>query len=103
MNNKVFVGSLSYNTSNQGLSDYFAQCGTVTSANVIMDKNDGRSKGFGFVEFATEAEAQAAADKLNNTELDGRTIFVDIARPKENNDRGGHSGGNRGGYSHDNR
>jgi RNA recognition motif-containing protein len=100
MNNKVFVGSLSFGTSNQSLSDYFAQVGTVTSANVIMDKMTGKSKGFGFVEFSSEAEAQAAADKLNNTELDGRTIFVDIARPKENNDRGGNAGGHRsGGYS----
>lgn len=94
MNNKVFVGSLSFGTSNQGLSDYFAQVGTVTSANVIMDRTTGKSKGFGFVEFATEAEAQAAVDKLNNTDLDGRTIFVDIARPSEKP-----QGGNRGGGS----
>ncbi|MEO5646442.1 MAG: RNA-binding protein [Candidatus Paceibacterota bacterium] len=90
MNNKVFVGSLSFGTSNQGLSDYFAQVGTVTSANVIMDKMTGKSKGFGFVEFSSEAEAQASVDKLNNTELDGRTIFVDIARPSEKRE-----GGNR--------
>ena len=99
MNNKVFVGSLSFNTDNQGLSAYFAQCGTVTSANVIMDKMTGKSKGFGFVEFSSDAEAQAAVDKLNNTELDGRTIFVDIAQPKR---EGGneHGGGNsRGGFS----
>lgn len=96
MNNKVFVGSLSFNTDNQGLAAYFAQVGTVTSANVIMAKDTGRSKGFGFVEFATEAEAQAAVDKLNNTELDGRTIFVDIARPSEKP-----AGGSRGGFNRD--
>lgn len=93
MNNKVFVGSISFNTTNQGLSDYFATVGTVTSANVIMDKMTGRSKGFGFVEFASEAEAQAAVDKLNNTELDGRTIFVDIARPSEKREGGNRPGG----------
>ncbi len=93
MNNKVFVGSLSFNTDNQGLAAYFAQCGTVTSANVIMNKDTGRSKGFGFVEFSSEAEAQAAVEKLNNTELDGRTIFCDIARPAEKREgNGGHGG-----------
>jgi RNA recognition motif-containing protein len=102
MNNKVFVGSLSFNTNNQGLSDYFAQVGTVTSANVIMDKMTGKSKGFGFVEFSSDAEAQASVDKLNNTELDGRTIFVDIARPSEKREGGNGGGGNRG-FSRDNR
>lgn len=96
MNNKVFVGSLSFSTDNQGLAAYFAQCGTVTSANVIMNKETGRSKGFGFVEFATDAEAQAAVDKLNNTELDGRTIFCDIARPKAEGENHGFSRGPRG-------
>lgn len=86
MKNKVFVGSISFNTNQQGLSDYFAQVGNVTSANIIHDKMTGRSKGFGFVEFSTEEEARAAVEKLNNTELDGRTIFVDLAQPRvENN------------------
>ncbi len=83
MLNKVFVGSLPFKTDNQALKDYFAQAGNVTSANVIFDKMTGKSKGFGFVEFTTEAEASAAVAKLNNTEFDGRTIFVDIARPSE--------------------
>lgn len=83
MLNKVFVGSLPFKTDNQALKDYFAQAGNVTSANVIFDKMTGKSKGFGFVEFSTEAEASAAVAKLNNTEFDGRTIFVDIARPSE--------------------
>jgi len=82
MNNKVFVGSLSFNTDQNGLAAYFASVGTVTSANIIMNKDTGRSKGFGFVEFSTEAEAQAAVEKLNNTELDGRTLFVDLAQPR---------------------
>lgn len=105
MQNKVFVGSLSFKTDNEGLAAYFAQCGTVTSANVIMDKMTGKSKGFGFVEFSSDAEAQAAVDKLNNTELDGRTIFCDIARPSEKRE-GGNGGGSRGGFgggSRDNR
>lgn len=97
MNNKVFVGSLSFSTTNDGLAAYFGTVGTVTSANVIMDKMTGKSKGFGFVEFADEAGAQASVDKLNQTELDGRTIFVDIARPKEEGAGGGHRGGGFGG------
>lgn len=98
MQNKVFVGSLAFKTDNDGLSAYFSQVGTVTSANVIFDKVTGKSKGFGFVEFATDAEAAAAAEKLNNTELDGRTIFVDIARPKAEGER---RGGDRGGFRGD--
>jgi cold-inducible RNA-binding protein len=101
MQNKVFVGSLSFKTDNDGLAAYFAQAGTVTSANVINDKMTGKSKGFGFVEFSSDAEEQAAVDKLNNTELDGRTIFVDIARPSENKGGGGNRGG--GGFRGDRR
>lgn len=82
MNNKVFVGSISFNTDQNGLAAYFASVGTVTSANIITDKMTGRSKGFGFVEFSTEEEARAAVEKLNNTELDGRTLFVDLAQPR---------------------
>lgn len=108
MNNKVFVGSLSFKTDNAGLAAYFAQVGTVTTANVIYDKMTGKSKGFGFVEFSSDAEAQAAADKLNQTDLDGRTIFVDIARPKEEGAKregGNRDGGSRGGFGggHDRR
>lgn len=102
MNNKVFVGSLSFKTDNEGLAAYFGTVGTVTSANVIMDKMTGKSKGFGFVEFATEAEAQAAVDKLNQSELDGRAIFCDIARPSEKRE-GGSRGGNGGGFQKDRR
>lgn len=82
MNNKVFVGSISFNTDQNGLTAHFSSVGTVTSANIIFDKATGRSKGFGFVEFSSEEEAQAAVDKLNNSELDGRTLFVDLAQPR---------------------
>lgn len=82
MNNKVFVGSISWNTNNEGLAAHFAQVGTVTSATILMDKMSGKSKGYGFVEFSSEAEAQAAVDKLNGVELDGRALFVDLAKPK---------------------
>jgi RNA recognition motif-containing protein len=83
MSNKVFVGSISFNTDNNGLAAHFASAGTVTSANIIMDKMTGKSKGFGFVEFSSDAEAQASVDSLNGSTLDGREIFVDIARPSE--------------------
>jgi cold-inducible RNA-binding protein len=89
MSNKVFVGSISFKTDNDGLAAHFASAGTVTSANILMDKMTGKSKGFGFVEFSSEAEAQAAVDTLNGSTLDGREIFVDIARPKENKGGGG--------------
>ncbi len=83
MNNKLFVGSLSWNTTNDSLRAHFATVGTVTKAEVLFDRMTGKSKGFGFVEFETEADAHAAVEKLDKSELDGRTIFVDIARPKE--------------------
>ena len=81
----IYVGNLAYATTEEDLRSIFSAFGDVSKVSIIKDKETGRSKGFGFVEYATEAEAAAAADKLNNTELDGRTIFVDIARPKENN------------------
>ncbi len=99
MNNKVFVGSLSWQTTNEGLAAHFATVGTVTKADVLMDKMTGKSKGFGFVEFSSEEEANAAVEKLNQSELDGRAIFVDLARPKTEgaggNRTGGFGGGNR--------
>lgn len=88
MSNKVFVGSLTFKTTDEDLGAHFASAGTVTSAKVIFDKISGRSKGFGFVEFSSEAEAQAAVDKFNNSDFDGRTIFVDIARPSEKKEGG---------------
>jgi RNA recognition motif-containing protein len=83
MQNKVFVGSLPFKTTNDELSALFSKVGNVTSALVLTDKMTGRSKGFGFVEFATEEEAKAAVEKLNGSEYEGRTLFVDLARPRQ--------------------
>lgn len=96
MGSKLFIGSLSYNITDQALSDAFAQAGTVVSAKVIMDRMTGRSKGFGFVEMSSPEEAQKAIDMWNNKELDGRTIVVNEARPMEPRTGGG-GGGYRGG------
>jgi len=81
MTNKLYVGSLSYETSEDALKGLFSQAGTVVSAVVIMDKMSGRSKGFGFVEMSTEDEAKKAIEMFNGKELEGRTIIVSEARP----------------------
>lgn len=99
MNNKIYVGNLPYSVNDASLHNNFAEYGTVSSAKVMMDRDSGRSKGFGFVEMGSEAEAQAAINSLNGQSVDGRSIVVNIARPRE--DRGGGGGGyrdNRGGY-----
>ncbi len=97
MAKKLYVGSLSYNTNDDGLRDAFSQAGNVVSANVIMDRQSGRSKGFGFVEMATDEEAQAAIDMWNGKELDGRKLVVNEARPLEPRaPRQGGFGGGRG-------
>jgi RNA recognition motif-containing protein len=89
MSTKLFVGKLSYGTTDQQLSDHFSQAGTVTSAKVITDRYSGQGKGFGFVEMATEEEAKKAMDQLNNSDLDGRSIVVNEAKPREDHgDRG---------------
>jgi RNA recognition motif-containing protein len=80
---RLFVGSLSWNTNDDQLKDFFSSAGTVTSANVIVDRDTNRSKGFGFVEMSSDEEAKAAIDSLNGKELDGRTIIVSEARPRE--------------------
>lgn len=99
MATKLFVGSLSWNTTDDQLKDFFAQVGTVTSATVIFDRETNRSKGFGFVEMSTDEEAKAAVDQLNGKELDGRALVVNEARPREERPRGGggYGGGNGGG------
>ena len=79
--NKLFVGSLSFNTTDEQLAEAFAKCGTVVSAKVIMDRDSGRSKGFGFVEMSTDEEAQEAIRQLGDQELDGRRLTVNIAKP----------------------
>jgi len=83
MATKLFVGSLPWAIDDQGLEDLFKEFGTVASAKVIMDRETGRSKGFGFVEFDDDAAAKAAIDKLNNSDVQGRTIVVSEARPLE--------------------
>ena len=100
MAKKLYVGGISYSTNDAALKDAFAQVGEVTSATIIMDKMTGRSKGFGFVEMANDADADAAIEKWNGQELDGRKLTVNEARPMEpraprtggfdrGNDRGG--------------
>jgi len=97
MGKRIFVGNLPFSATDQVLMDTFAQYGTVESAKVITDRATGRSKGFGFVEMATDAEAVAAIEKLNGAEYEGRTITVNEARemqPREGG--GGRPGGGRG-------
>lgn len=97
---KLFVGSLSYNTTDQALRDAFSQAGTVVSATIIMDKFSGRSKGFGFVEMSSDEEAKKAMEMWNGKDFDGRTLIVNEARPmvpRENRPSGGYGGGFGGG------
>ncbi len=93
----VYVGNLPYSTSSDDLREAFEAFGEVTSANVISDRDSGRSKGFGFVEMSDDSAAKEAIEKLNGTEMDGRTITVNEARPREDRPRGGGGGGRRGG------
>lgn len=90
---KLFVGSLAWATNDEGLQAHFATVGTVASAKVVTDRETGRSRGFGFVEFENDAEADAAVEKLNNSDLDGRSITVSEARPREDKPRGDFNGG----------
>src|SRR5579864_3138177 len=94
MGRKLYVGNLSYDVTDSQLEQMCAQYGTVESAQVIMDRDTGRSKGFGFVEMKTDQEAQAAIAGLNGQQSGGRALTVNEARPKEN---GGRSGGGRSG------
>jgi RNA recognition motif-containing protein len=106
MAKKLYVGGLSYNTTEATLRDTFAAVGTVETATIIMDKMTGRSKGFGFVEMATEEEAKKAIEAINGKELDGRTLTVNEAKPMEPRaprTGGGFGGGNRGGFGGGNR
>ncbi len=100
MGNKLYVGNLSYNIRDDDLQQAFAQYGTVNSAKVMMDRDTGRSKGFGFVEMGSDPEAQAAINGMNGQALDGRAIVVNEARPREERPGGfgGGGGGSRGGY-----
>ena len=100
MGKKLYVGNLDYGVTDSALEQMFAAHGTVESARVIMDRDTGRSKGFGFVEMGSDQEAQAAIAALNGKEVDGRSLTVNEARPREvgGGGRGGSGGGNRGGY-----
>ncbi|WP_428940969.1 RNA recognition motif domain-containing protein [Fontivita pretiosa] len=97
MGSKLYVGNLSYNTTSSDLEQLFAAHGTVQSAEVISDRDTGRSKGFGFVQMSSEGEAQAAIAAMNGQEVDGRALTVNQAKPREERPRGG-GGGGRGGY-----
>jgi len=105
MSMKLYVGNLSFQTSAEDLQELFAQAGTVESANVIEDRDTGRSRGFGFVEMSTKEEGEAAIAQLNGKEVGGRALTVNEAKPRENSGGGGGrggfgggGGGGRGGY-----
>lgn len=103
----IYVSNLSYNTSSDSLQELFAGFGEVTSANIITDRETGRSRGFGFVEMPNDAEGQKSIDELNETDFEGKTINVNVARPKTdrssgggyNSSRGGGNTGGGGGYN----
>jgi cold-inducible RNA-binding protein len=94
MSMKLYVGNLSFNTTIQDLETMFGEFGAIQSANIIEDRETGRSRGFAFIEMSSKQEAESAIAKLNGKEIDGRELTVNEAKPREN--RGG--GGNRGGY-----
>jgi len=96
MGNKLYVGNLAYSVRDESLQESFSQFGSVTSAKVMMDRETGRSKGFGFVEMASDAEAQAAINGMNGQALEGRAVVVNEARPREERP-GGFGGGRSGG------
>src|SRR6202167_5354442 len=98
MGKKLYVGNLSYTVDSSELEQLFGAHGQVVSAQIINDRDTGRSKGFGFVEMSSDAEAQAAIAALNGQQHDGRALTVNEAKPKENRSGGGGGGGGRGGY-----
>ena len=97
MGNKLYVGNLAYSVRDDSLQQAFGEFGTVTSAKVMMDRETGRSKGFGFVEMGSDAEAQAAINGMNGQALEGRAIVVNEARPREERPGGFGGGGGRSG------
>ncbi len=96
MTNKIYVGNLPHSVTDGELQNLFESHGTVQSAQVIVDKYTGRSKGFGFVEMGSDDEAQTAIEALNGTEVGGRTLTVNVAKPREERPRGGPRGGGGG-------
>ena len=108
MGNKLYVGNLSFRVTSEDLQEYFGAAGAVESANVVYDRETGRSRGFGFVEMASEDAATAAISQFNGQEYDGRSMVVNEARPREERPRGGSrsyasSGSDRGSYGGDER
>ena len=98
MAKKLYVGNLSYDMCDTDLYDAFGKYGTVNSAQIVMDRDTGRSKGFGFVEMGSDQEAQAAIAALSGKEVDGRQLTVNEAKPREDRGGGGGRGGSGGGY-----
>jgi RNA recognition motif-containing protein len=97
MSNKLFVGNLSFNTTENDLNDAFAAFGTVTETNLMMDRQTGRPRGFGFVTMASAEEAQKAIEAMNGKSIDGRALTVNVAKPREERKTGGYGGGGGGG------
>ena len=88
MSIKLYVGNLSFETSGENLRQHFMQAGTVETANVVEDRDTGRSRGFGFVEMASKEEGEAAIARFNGNDLNGRNLTVNVAKPRENRDGG---------------
>jgi RNA recognition motif-containing protein len=109
MSNKLYVGNLSFRVTSEDLQEHFGAAGSVESANVVYDRETGRSRGFGFVEMASDDEANAAIAQFNGQEYDGRNMVVNEARPREDRGNGGGyragrgGGGGGGGYGHSDR
>ena len=97
MSTKLYVGNLSFRVTSEDLQEYFSSAGSVESANVVFDRETGRSRGFGFVEMATEDDANNAIAQFNGQEYDGRNMVVNEARPREDRPRGGGRGNYGGG------
>ena len=100
MSTKLYVGNLAFQTTSQDLQELFTQAGTVESANIVEDRDTGRSRGFAFVEMSTQDEATSAIEQFNGKEVGGRALKVNEAKPRENRGGGGGRGfgGNRGGF-----
>jgi RNA recognition motif-containing protein len=101
MNKKLYVGGLSYSVTDSQLRDMFTSHGTVESAKVVTDRDSDRSRGFGFVEMGTQEEAEKAIAALNGTQQDGRSLTVNISKPREDRPSRGGGGGGGGGYNRD--
>ncbi|MEP7342912.1 MAG: RNA-binding protein [Acidobacteriota bacterium] len=97
MSMKLYVGNLSFQTTDEDLQGLFAQAGSVESVSLVTDRDTGRSRGFGFIEMGSKAEGEAAISQFNGTEVHGRSLTVNEAKPRENRNGGGGGGGGRGG------